>query len=105
VSSASSTVVAVPNPWTNAMELRVVPNPLECPPAKDPHSDIAMFRRVAAEKIDKWRRNAYERQMVNHGVVNKAWSWKPAPLYQIDFKTPTYNPNEATVTLLVNRQD
>ena len=87
------------------MELRVVPNPLECPPAKDPHSDIAMFRRVAEEKIKIWRRNAYEKQMVSHGVVIKARSWKPAPLYQIDFKTPTYNLNEATVTLLVNRQD
>ena len=102
--SSGSTVVSVQNQW-NEMELRVVPNAMQCPPAKDPHDNPAMFQRVAGEKIDTWKRNAYDRQMVDQCMVNKTMSWKPTPVYQIDFDRPTYNPEQATVTFPVNRQD
>ena len=104
-SDSVTSVVSVPNQWTGEMELRAVPDPLECPPTKDPFNDHALFRRVAAEKIEDWRRCTYEKQTVKPFVADKAKSWKPAPLYKIDFDKPTYDSGEATVTYPVYRKD
>ena len=91
---------------------------MECPNAIDVYEHFAVFERKAQMLLRNWRRSSFNQQLMRPDIKGEAktriaWATGKAhfnsfladPVYKMDFSSPDYDSEKATVTIPVSRKE